>query len=343
MAESVADLPPPRAGRVQADLLDVVIVGAGPAGLSAALTLGRSRRRVLLLDGGPPRNASVSAGHGLLTRDGMHPADLKAQALADLAPYDVTVCPDGAREIRRDPAGAFSVRVGQDWHRTRVLLFATGVRDVLPAVPGLRERWGQGVYHCPYCDGWEHEGRALAVYGCGQSAHHLALTVRAWSDRVTLLCDGDPALTPEQTRDLRRVGVRIRTEPVRHLRGGPLEDQPVCVTFRGAPPLLVDAVFLAPEQQQGSHLPASLGCQLNDRGRVQVDDHQETSVPGVFAVGDMTGAPQYVVQAAAAGMHAAQVINTRLIHAAVHSLGAAFHKTPDDGAEVTRPPEPDDE
>ncbi|MCD0177644.1 FAD-dependent oxidoreductase, partial [Deinococcus sp. 14RED07] len=108
-------------------------------------------------------------------------------------------------------------------------------------------------------------------------------------------------------------------------------------------PLLVDAVFLAPEQQQGSHLPAALGCQLNDRGRVQVDDQQETSVPGVFAIGDMTGAPQYVVQAAAAGMHAAQVINTRLIHAAVHSLGAAFHKTPDDGAEVTRPPEPDDE
>ncbi|WP_230285528.1 NAD(P)/FAD-dependent oxidoreductase [Deinococcus sp. 23YEL01] len=189
-------MPPPRAGRVQADLLDVVIVGAGPAGLSAALTLGRSRRRVLLLDGGPPRNAPVGAAHGLLTRDGMHPADLKAQALANLAR---TVGADGhvvRREVRRDPDGAFAVRVGQDWHRTRVLLFATGVRDVLPAVPGLRERWGQGVYHCPYCDGWEHEGRALAVYGCGQSAHHLALTVRAWSDRVTLLCSSDLWASP---------------------------------------------------------------------------------------------------------------------------------------------------
>jgi thioredoxin reductase len=103
----------------------------------------------------------------------------------------------------------------------------------------------------------------------------------------------------------------------------------------------VDAVFLAPEQQGGSHLPAALGCALDGKGRVTVDGNQETSVPGVFAIGDMTGAPQYVVQAAAAGMHAAQVINTRLIHAAVHSMGAAFHKSPED--EGARDPDSRDE
>ena len=337
---SGAEVPAPRAGEVVPGLWDVLVVGAGPAGLSAALTLGRSRRRVLLLDGGPPRNASVSAGHGLLTRDGISPEELKAAALADLEPYDVTVRADSAREVRR-VGECFDVRVGDAWQRTRVLVFATGVRDILPPVPGLRERWGQGVFHCPYCDGWEHEGRALAVYGSGQSAHHLALTVRAWSDRVTLLCDGDPCLTPEQARDLERVGVAVRTQPVRRVSGGPPEDTPVCVSFVGAPPLSVDAVFLAPEQQGGSHLPAALGCALDEKGRVIVDGNQETSLPGVFAIGDMTGAPQYVVQAAAAGMHAAQVINTRLIHAAVHSMGAAFHKSPED--EGVRNPDSRDE
>ncbi|UBV41891.1 NAD(P)/FAD-dependent oxidoreductase [Deinococcus taeanensis] len=334
-------MPPPRAGQVVDGLFDVIVVGAGPAGLSAALTLGRSRRHVLLLDGGPPRNTSVSAGHGLLTRDGISPHDLKKQGLADLEPYDVTVLTETAREVRGAP-GLFSVRAGNGWFHARVLLFATGVRDILPAVPGLRERWGQGVYHCPYCDGWEHGGRALAVYGHGQSGHHLALTVRAWSDRVTLLTNGETCLTPAQAQDLERVGVRVQDAPIRHLSGGPLSGQAVCVTFRRRPPLQVDAIFLAPEQEGGSHLPASLGCALNEKGRVLVNEQQETSVPGVYATGDMTGAPQYVVQAAAAGMHAAQVINTRLIHEAVHSLGAAFHKSAVDPA-VARDPDPQSE
>ncbi|WP_309570043.1 NAD(P)/FAD-dependent oxidoreductase [Deinococcus sp.] len=303
------------------DGFDVVVVGAGPSGLSAALTLGRSRRRVLLLDGGPPRNAPVGAAHGLLTRDGISPEDLKARALADLEPYAVHVRQEPAREVR-SVAGRFCVRVGLEWLVTRRVLFATGVRDLLPNVAGLRERWGHGVYHCPYCDGWEHHGRALGIYGRGQSGHHLALTVRAWSDRVTLLSDGPSLLTPAQCLDLERVGVRVREQTIRALTG----QEGVCVTFHGAPPLALDAVFIAPEQEQGSSLPAALGCGLNDRGRVTVDANGETSVPGVWAVGDMTGAPQYVVQAAAAGMQAATCINTSLIHEDVHALGAAFHK-----------------
>ena len=300
---------------------DVIVVGAGPAGLSAALTLGRSRRRVLLLDGGPPRNAPVDAAHGLLTRDGIRPAALKARALADLEPYGVDIRQELAREVRLVD-GAFRVRIGLGWLQTRRLLFATGVRDVLPNVAGLRERWGNGVYHCPYCDGWEHHGKALGVYGRGQNGHHLALTVRAWSDRVTLLSDGPSLLTPAQCQDLERVGIRVREQSIRALTG----QDGVCVSFHGAPPLALDAVFVSPDQEQGSSLPAALGCALNDRGRVVVDANGETSVPGVWATGDMTGAPQYVVHAAAAGMQAATCINTSLIHEDVRALGAAFHK-----------------
>lgn len=308
------------------DPFDVAVIGAGPSGLSAVLTLGRSRRRVLLLDGGPPRNAPVGEAHGLLTRDGIHPDELKAQGFLDLRPYDVTVLHEPAREVVPD-TGGFLVRAGTRWHGARRLLLATGVLDVLPAVAGLRERWGRGVYHCPYCDGWEHQDRALGVYGQGQSAHHLALTVRAWSPRVTVLSDGPSLLTPAQRRDLNRVGVNVREQPVRALTG----EGGLCVTFHGAPPLALDAVFVSPEQQQRSPLPATLGCALTDRGRVVVDDTGRTSVPGVWACGDMTGAPQYVVHAAAAGMLAAAAINTSLIHEAVHALGASFHKGQVDG------------
>ena len=300
---------------------DVVIVGAGPAGLSAALTLGRSRRRVLLLDGGPPRNSPVGAAHGLLTRDGIGPDDLKARGLADLRAYDVTVLHEPARELRPQREG-FAVRVGPDWHHTRRLLFATGVRDILPNVAGLRERWGHGVFHCPYCDGWEHADHALGVYGQGQAAHHLALTVRAWSDQVTLISDGPSLLTDLQARDLQRVGVRVREQGVRAVTG----TSPLCVTFHRAPPLPLDALFVSPEQEQGSRLPASLGCAMTEQRRVVVDERGETSVGGVFAVGDMTGSSQYVVQAAAAGMNAATSINTSLIHEDVQALGADFHK-----------------
>ncbi|GHF30990.1 thioredoxin reductase [Deinococcus metalli] len=303
--------------------VDVVVIGAGPAGLSAALTLGRSRRRVLLLDGGPPRNAPVGAAHGLLTRDGIRPDDLKARALADLAPYDVTVRHEPAREVALTPDG-FRVRVGLAWVEARRLLFTTGVRDLLPNVAGMRERWGRGVYHCPYCDGWEHHDAALGVYGTGQTGHHLALTVRAWSDRVTLLCDGPSQLTPVQKSDLTRLDVTVREQPIRALTGP--SGGPVCVTFHGAPPVALDAVFLSPEQEPGSPLAHALGCAVNDRGRVIVDELGQTSVPGVWAAGDMTGAPQYVVSAAAAGMQAATCINTSLIHEDVRAQGANFHK-----------------
>ncbi|PTA69110.1 NAD(P)/FAD-dependent oxidoreductase [Deinococcus arcticus] len=317
-------------------LYDAVVVGAGPAGLNAALVLGGAGRRVLLLDGGPPRNVRAQAAHGVFTRDGATPVTLKTLGLGDLAPYAVTVRPELAREVAPEPDG-FALRLEDRWVRTRRLLFATGVRDVLPTVPGLRERWGATVHHCPYCDGWPNRDARLGVLGSGQEGHHLALSVRSWSERVTLLTDGPDNLTDEQREDLRRVGIPLYTAPV--LRLGGRHD--LRVRFRpgvpkapGAPvpgpseALCLDALFLNPTQQQRSTLPAALGCALNDKGRVVVNEHGMTSVRGVWAAGDMTGAPQYVMSAAASGMIAAVSLNTTLIHEEVRHLGAAFHKSP---------------
>ncbi|GAA5532713.1 NAD(P)/FAD-dependent oxidoreductase [Deinococcus aluminii] len=310
---------------------DAVVVGAGPAGLNAALVLGGARRRVLLLDGGPPRNARAAAAHGVFTRDGTPPVDLKTFGLADLAPYPVTVRSGVAREARALEDG-FAVRHNGHWIHARRLLFATGVRDVLPNVPGLRARWGRTVHHCPYCDGWENREAALGVLGSGQEGHHLALSVRAWSRSVVLMTDGPDELTDVQRRDLARVGVPIYTAPILRLGG----TDTVQVKFRGGERLLLDAIFLNPTQQQNSTLPAALGCELNAKSRVVVNENGMTSVHGVWAAGDMTGAPQYVMSAASSGMTAAVSLNTTLIHENVRKFGAAFHKSP--GEEGGEPP-----
>ncbi|MBZ9714655.1 NAD(P)/FAD-dependent oxidoreductase [Deinococcus multiflagellatus] len=320
-----------------AALYDAVVVGAGPAGLNAALVLGGAGRRVLLLDGGPPRNVRAQAAHGVFTRDGATPVTLKTLGLGDLSPYAVTVRPELAREVAPDPDG-FALRLEGRWVRARRVLFATGVRDVLPTVPGLRERWGATVHHCPYCDGWPNKDARLGVLGSGQEGHHLALSVRSWSERVTLLTDGPDELTDEQREDLRRVGIPVHTAPILRLGGrqdvrvrfrAPLADPPASEAT-SADSLSLDALFLNPTQQQRSTLPAALGCELNDKGRVVVNEHGMTSVRGVWAAGDMTGAPQYVMSAAASGMIAAVSLNTTLIHEEVRHMGAAFHKSPDE-------------
>ncbi|QFP76333.1 NAD(P)/FAD-dependent oxidoreductase [Deinococcus sp. AJ005] len=308
---------------------DVVIVGAGPAGLTAALTLGGAERRVLLLDGGPPRNARATAAHNVFTRDGCAPTDLKALGLHDLKPYDVTVLYTPAREAKPFEEG-FAIRHDGGWARARRLLFASGVRDKLPHIPGLRERWGITVHHCPYCDGWPNRDAKLGVLGSHQEGHHLALNVRAWAEEVSLLTDGPDELTEEQREDLQRIDVPLYTQPVARISG----KDGVTVHFRNGKRLDLEGLFLNPTQVQNSSLPAALGCGLDAKSRVTVSENGMTSVRGIWAAGDMAGAPQYVTNAAASGMTAAVSLNTTLIHEDVRARGAAFHKSPHENPQV---------
>ncbi|AIZ45300.1 pyridine nucleotide-disulfide oxidoreductase [Deinococcus radiopugnans] len=308
---------------------DVVIVGAGPAGLTAALTLGGAERRVLLLDGGPPRNARATAAHNVFTRDGCAPTDLKTLGLRDLRPYDITVRHTPAREARVLEDG-FAIRHDGGWARARRLLFASGVRDRLPHIPGLRERWGLTVHHCPYCDGWPNRDARLGVLGSHQEGHYLALNVRAWTEDVCLLTDGPDELTDEQREDLRCVGVPLYRRPIMRVSG----KETVTVHFQDGQRLELEGLFLNPTQVQNSTLPAALGCELDAKSRVVVNENGMTSVRGIWAAGDMAGAPQYVANAAASGMTAAVSLNTTLIHEDVRARGAAFHKSPDEDPEV---------
>ncbi|WP_315941238.1 NAD(P)/FAD-dependent oxidoreductase [Deinococcus sp. Marseille-Q6407] len=234
-----------------AEQYDAVIVGAGPAGLNAALVLGVSRQRVLLLDGGPPRNARAQEAHGVFTRDGIRPVELKRIGLEQLVPYDVTVRSEPARQVREIGDG-FGVQLGTEWVLARRLLLASGIRDLLPRVSGLKERWGRTIHHCPYCDGWPNRRAPLAVLGSHQEGHHLALSLRNWTEHLTLLTDGPDELTEEQRLDLQRLGIALDTRPILRLSG----KDTVTVHFHGGETLELEGIFLNPTQDQRSHLPA---------------------------------------------------------------------------------------
>ena len=295
---------------------DVLVIGAGSAGLSAALTLGRCRRRVLLADGGAPRNAPSGAVHGFLTRDGVRPARLLELGRTQLDPYPtVAVHELKITSLARLPGGfraGGTTGQGHPWAGTaaRVLL-ATGVEDVLPALPGFRELWGTGVLHCPYCHGYEVRDQPLAIYGRGKTAVNLALLLTNWSADLTVVTNGPGHLTPYGRQRLRQHGIGLRQEPVARLVGGP-DGRLRCVEFTDGTYLERQALFLHAPQEQRSALAASLGARLTHKGAVWVNKNSQTSVAGLYAAGDTTPGQQQALLAAAAGSRAAICLNEAL-------------------------------
>ena len=295
----------------------VLVVGAGSAGLSAALTLGRCLRRVLVADGGPPRNEASPGVHGFLTRDGIRPAELLRLGREQLQPYE-TVEVQGLQidTIARQGNGFRATGQGSvdDVPTTvtaRRILLATGVSDILPALPGFRELWGRGVLHCPYCHGWEVRGQPLAVYGQGRTVTDLALLVRHWSPDVIVVTDGPGHLMPNARRRLRLRKIGVREEPVVRLIGSPNHELH-CIEFADGSQLERVALFLHAPQHQRSPLAAALGARFTSAGAVWVDKNAQTSVAGIYAAGDTTPGTQQAMLAAAAGNQAAICLNENL-------------------------------
>jgi thioredoxin reductase len=290
---------------------ECVIAGGGPAGLSAALVLGRARRRVLLCDTREPRNRWSEASHGYLTRDGINPGTFLALARAELAPYTSVEY----RRVRVDDA----VRAGQHFElrleggervTSRTVLVATGVVDVLPPIEGLEPLYGRSVHHCPYCDGWEWRDAPIAVHGRGEPGARLALRLRQWSPDVVWCADGDAEVGEELRGRLAAAGIEIRLGRVRRLEGrdGRLER----LVLDGSPPLERSALFVLTEQRQGSPLAERLGCRFNVKGTVETSRAERTDVPGVFVAGDASKDSQLVIVAAAEGAEAAVAIDRLL-------------------------------
>jgi thioredoxin reductase len=287
-------------------MFDCIVIGGGPAGLSAALMLGRCRRRVLVCDLGEPRNRHSHALHGYLTRDGVAPAKFNDFGRAELARYGVAFRRVAVTRVTSMRDGfRVSLADGRK-ERSRFVLIATGVVDHLPAIEGLSDCYGRSVFHCPYCDGWEWRDRRLAVIGTGENGAGLALSLKTWSADVLLCTDGSPLGGPERAR-LQANRVAVRTEPLAHVahKRGRLTS----VVFRSGPPAPRDALFFSSGQHQRSDLAAALGCNFNRRGTVNTGLLCNTNVPGVFVAGDASRDAQFVVVAAAEGTKAAIAIN----------------------------------
>lgn len=288
---------------------DVLIVGGGPAGLNAALVLGRSRRRVIVCDAGRPRNAAAPHAHGFLTRDGVPPLEILALGRQELHTYDVAFRQTVVSRV--DPAAHGLTVTLHDGTRlaARKLLLATGVVDELPRVQGFHDFYGTSIHHCPYCDGWENRDRPLAVYGHPTEASGMALSMLTWSRDLVVCTDGRPLTRTARAR-LRGSGIPCRTEPIARLEGtrGRLER----VVFASGPILERHALFFTTAQGQRSPLAEQIGCQFTRTGHVRCDGKGRTGVPHVFIAGDANGDTQFVVVAAAEGAKAAVAINKEL-------------------------------
>ncbi len=290
---------------------DCVIIGGGPGGLSAALMLGRARRLTLVLDAGEPRNAASHAVHGFLTRDGFSPAELLEVARRELDPYETVTLRSARAEAVEKINGGFRVQVGGGPSvEARTLVLATGVVDKLPDIPGLGDCYGISAHHCPYCDAWEHRDRPLAVLGQGDTAADYSLRLLRWSPFVTLCTNGPAGLGTESAAQLARYRIEVREEPVVQLDVARGQLQRVVLERSEA--VEAEALFLCLGHEQRSDLVASLGVELMKSGVVDSSRAGATNVDGVYAVGDASRDPQFVVTAAAEGAAAAVAINKRL-------------------------------
>jgi thioredoxin reductase len=297
------------------DLLDVIIVGGGPAGLSAALVLGRCRRRTILFDAGHPRNEASHALHGYLTRDGISPAEFLKIGREQLAPYE-TIKVRSAKVTGAEPGGCGFTATLENGERfsSRMVLLATGLVDELPQVEGFRQFYGASAHNCPYCDGWEHRDQPLAVIGRDKDAADLALELLLWSKDVILCTNGAPQCGRDILDPMQRNGVRIVSTAIQRLEG--TGNQLERIRFKDGTTIARMALFFSPGQHQRSPLAEQLGCEFcEEDGCIQCGENAATNVPGVYAAGNATRGVQLVIAAAAEGMEAAFAINTALLEA----------------------------
>jgi thioredoxin reductase len=306
---------------------DVVIVGGGPAGLSAALALGRACKRVLLCDAGPRRNAAAPRIHNFVTRDGAPPDEFRDVARRQLTRYPNVEIRDVRVASIEGTRGEFRVKLTSEVVEARRILLCTGMADEMLPIDGFRELWGHSIFQCPYCHGWEARGSRWG-YLAADSSHLLpfALQARGWTRDLVVFTAGALDVEPEARASLDAAGIRLETAPVARLVAR--DSRLTAVELLNGTTVPCDALFAHPPQRQ-IELVRALGVELDDDGYVRVDSmKRETSISGVFASGDLTTRMQGAMFAAASGTHAAGMINLELTMELVYEKHVAFTEVP---------------
>ena len=295
----------------EATQVDAAVVGGGPAGLSAALTLARAGRQTIVFDGGAPRNAVADHSHGFLTRDGASPEELGRLGREEVASYGGTVQQAVVTDAERTAKG-FRLTLDTGEHvEAHILILATGVVDELPDIPGLAEAWGASAIHCPYCHGHEHRQEPTVLLCLNDTSFNEARLLRGWTNDLTVIAVGTEYLDDEQEAALVAEGTRVVRTPVARLHV--VERQIEAVELEDGSVLPCRVFYLQPPQRQRSGLGEQLGLDLSEKGCLCSDFEGRTDVPGLFVVGDASDWPQSIAVAVAEGSWAGMAANYDLV------------------------------
>ena len=291
---------------------DVIIIGGSYAGLAAGMALGRALKRVLIIDSDKPCNRQTPQSHNFITQDGVPPADIAAIAKRQVTAYDTVTFFNGQATSGRQTNSGFEIHVATgEVFNAKKLIFATGIKDIMPNIPGYAESWGISVLHCPYCHGYEVNGKPTGILANGEHAYELAVLISNWTKDLKVFTNGTSTLTIEQTHKLAKHGICIVEKEVASLdhMNGHLQN----ITFRDGTGLSLQAIYARSAFEQHCAIPATLGCALNDDGYIQVDALGETTIAGVYACGDNTTRIRSVANAVAMGTTAGMMLSKKMI------------------------------
>ncbi|GAB3171509.1 NAD(P)/FAD-dependent oxidoreductase [Telluribacter humicola] len=291
---------------------DVVIVGGSFAGLSAAMALGRSLRKVLLIDSGSPCNIQTPHSHNFITQDGETPQAIRDKAISQVLSYPTVTFRDSVVNKVSREADKFLVEITESESFTaKKLLLATGVRDLMPDIEGFAACWGISILHCPYCHGYEVRHKKIGLLGNGDMGYEFVKLLSNWSQDLVLFTNGTSTLTEEQIQTLRSKEVEIVEEEILQIE----HEQGIIqnLVLKGGTSYFVSALFARVPFELHSTIPVELGCELTDHGLIKVDEFQRTTVKGIYAAGDNAYPMRSVASAVAAGNKAGAVMNKELI------------------------------
>jgi thioredoxin reductase len=293
------------------EIYDCIIVGGGPAGLNAAVVLGRCRRKVLLFDTGTHRNRYSHGMHNYLTRDDILPTDFLKICHKELEKYSVQRINKTVVNARKNDDGVFVVKdENATLYHSKKLLVATGLMDTLPDIEGFKELYGQSVFHCPYCDGWEVRDKKVGIYARNKEGWELALALKAWTDDVTLYTDGKNKVKPSQKEYLDANDIPVIGLPFARLVGD--NGQLKKIVFRNGEERPCDALFFVNGYTQQCNIAEAFGCEVSRKGVIVTNRVQQTNIDGLYVAGDAARDMHFVVVAAAEGAKAGVTINKEL-------------------------------
>lgn len=291
---------------------DVIIVGGSYSGLAAGMALGRALRKVLIIDSGKPCNQQTPHSHNFITQDGKTPREIATLARQQVAKYDTVTFFDGLATTGKKTENGFSIQTASgETFGAKKLIFATGVTDVMPDIPGYAACWGISVIHCPYCHGYEVKNERTGILGNGEYGFEFSALISNWTKDLTLFTNGPSTLTAEQTAKIKSHRIEIvesEIEKLEHVQGH-LEK----IIFKDGTTTHLKALYARPAFKQHCTIPEGLGCELTEDGYVKIDAFQKTTIPGIFACGDNATRMRSVANAVAMGTAAGAMLNREII------------------------------